>query len=209
MAVDKSSQDNFQSSWVTAQAVIVGLVITEALLKLYNNVDPIISTQSSIHDHLKHFEFSVFLSFLVFFVLLVRFYLGALRFSQIPEGSLPQNAFGKIVDGIGASVLFTFFFFMASSLDDPSSFIKYIFFLHIADVCWFILKILSVKDDKNRRRISITFLILSIVTVLFFIICKDTSYRMIFLILISILDFIILLRFYTNKETKLIWQLKE
>lgn len=201
--------NNLQTSWVTAQAVIVGLVITEALKKLHENIEPVISSQVDIKEHLSYFDWSVFLTFFIFLLLLVRFYLGALRFSQIREDDGDQPISGKIVDGIGATILFTFFFFMAASLDEAKSFIKYIFLLHLADLIWFAGIRFMARGYKKRTKVSNVFLVLTIITLVFFFVIKDTNCRMIFLIFISIVDFVVLSKFYLESDVKFVWEWNE
>lgn len=64
--------------WITAQGVILVLIIKEALENIYTNL------ASGLHS-ISAFDYDQFLTFVVFTVLLGRFYGGSYRFIQKGE----------------------------------------------------------------------------------------------------------------------------
>ena len=124
-----------KKSWITAQSIIVGLVVKEALVNIHANMEPVVKKEDTGLALLSTFSLPQFIVYLAFFSLLIRFYLGAFRFSQIREGE--SSRFVSIKNFIGSCTMFTFFFFMASSLGDTRSFVRFVLCLHLIDGIWF------------------------------------------------------------------------
>jgi len=192
-------------TWVTAQAVIVGLVIKEALVQIYDNIEPSVSVANGFFD-ISDLDLSSTFLYFVFFLMLARFYMGAYRFGQIDESD--RSFVSSIINFLGGCILFTFFFFMASSLGHPHSFIKYVFWLHLVDLVWFSVTILLClkKGWKKKIKIASTFLLLTFSTIGALLFCSNVLNILIFLFIISIIDLLVLLPFYTEGDVRFWWE---
>lgn len=206
-----SEKNGIEKSWITAQSIIVGLVVKEALVEIYKNVGYRVRNEESLLGLVGSFSLSQSLLYLSFFSLLIRFYLGAFRFSQISEEG-GNKRFVSIKNFIGSCTLFTFFFFMASSLDDTRSFVRCVLGLHLVDGLWFFATyIQSNKHNlQDKKKVSAFFLKLTLATivVLLLIMCFEFNpfFSILFLIGISIFDLIALWDFYFASTPKFIWE---
>ena len=197
--------------WITAQGVILALIIKEALENIYSNL------ASGFHS-ISSFNYEQFLTFLTFTILLGRFYGGSYRFIQ--KGEAFSNVFIDLKNLVGSTALFVAFFFMSKSILDIHQFIFWCLWLHIFDLSWFVvalivnaLAIQALKEyvdlersAKELRATSAFFLLLSAATVgVLYYRWGDSIRSLHFLIIISAFDLVVFYRFYFHGDYNFIW----
>jgi hypothetical protein len=166
------------SATLAVISIMFGLIVKDALEAAFK---PIFQENSSWHS----VSGLAWFQLVVFFVLMLRFYLGALRFVEMERKSVVA-----IVRGINlffAFVLFCNFYLIGLSVVHPEHFYTLVIAIHVVDLAWFILSLVFSFTDAVAERVGeikkaavrkliIFFLILDVVTLS----CAGLVYLVIF-----------------------------
>jgi len=148
--------------------LLLGLIVKEALETTFL---PIFRTQESWSS----IAWLSWAQLTVFFLMTLRFYLGALRF--VATEPQEPDFIPMAVNFIFAFLLFCAFYVIALSVIDPAFFYRLMIALHCIDITWFVCALaclsrvsndqLSIGDVRvsESRKIAIFFLLLSATTV--------------------------------------------
>lgn len=152
--------------------------------------------------------------FIVFLVLLARFYGGAYRFNQ-EHAHDPQNnsIFGTILNVVGTFGLFSLFYVAGVNVWQIDKFYLIVLLVHIFDLLWFIVFLVKYNDSRLAGPVSL-FLVWDILTIVAFGILAGIYWTefldhahlkfqirtLIVLFAISVIDWIVLRNFYFNPE---------
>ena len=197
-------------AWQFVQAVIVGLVVTQALETIYLQLKAYVQNADvyRVLDINNSIFWSNALMAMVFFSLLARFYLGAFRFKQLSD-ERPNFAKG-VRDFILACALFSVFYFLASSLGDKRAFIFFALSLHVVDSVWFLFASIGGywggdKSEPFREIYLPSFFLFLSVASLTVLKCFPPDAALTGLFVIGLYDFYMLKKFYESGEKRFGW----
>lgn len=104
--------------------------------------------------------------FIVFLILLARFYGGAYRFNQEQPPSLTTPM--VLLNLVGTFLLFCLFYVIAADVQTLDLFYVFIFAMHVFDFVWFFLVLLALPQGSPLHQPVKMFLLFDLVTLLVF-----------------------------------------
>lgn len=207
----KGSSDPFA---LLVLSVLFGLTLKSALEHTFAGIDSYATLKAVSEVVQKRFEEKgiLFAKFVVFVFTLLRFYLGAFRFTVLSQN---QGTTERSINAVGTLLVFSGFFLTSLALKSEYLFYwTFIVFL-ILDLIWFFILFLFCPLPTALTKVAhvyVVFDVLTVVPVLFLLWLANTPWNHLLaladILVIGIWDLYWLRRFYRNDEsweTQTLW----